>query len=74
MEHGNNTTLLNCLRRSTTEHIDLVEGNRTGVLHSARVEVWSHDLVVLLERVWSAEGLLEELETGTSDVEQVVVV
>ena len=53
-------------------HVGFGEGNSTGILHSASVEIWHEKLVVLLERVWVVECLLKEFEALASLLEHVV--
>ena len=72
VQDGDNATLAECHGRLAAEDVTLGEGHRTCVFHRACVELRNIELVVLLERVFNAELLLEEVEALAGLLKHVV--
>ena len=60
------------LARLTAVDVRLVEGDAARILHRAHVEFGHEQLVVLVERIGQPEVLLEEIEPGGRDLEDLI--
>ena len=74
MKNRDDSSLANGVSDFRAEYVGLGKGDGAGIFHCSSVELWNEQLVILVERVWVVECLLEEFEALAGLLENVVSV